>query len=60
MITIKGKKYIKIKDKLVKVDHLDVNGHPVIKTRSVEKTYPDGRRDCTFIIECLQIAGRKE
>ena len=56
MIEIDGKKYVKIKDKLVEVDRLDANGKPILKTWSEETKHPDGRVDCTVHVECLQIA----
>jgi len=60
MTRIGGKNYVKIKDKLVEVDHLDEDGNPVLKTRTEETTNPDGTKDCTVHVECLQIVGRKE
>jgi len=60
MITIKGKNYVKVGDKLAEVDHLDGQGKPVLKTFSTETKHPDGRIDCTVHVECLQIVGRKE
>ena len=57
MININGKNYVKIKDKLAEVDHLDAKGKPVLNTWSEEKIKPDGTKDCTVHIECLQIAG---
>lgn len=60
MITIEGKNYVKIGDKLAEVDHLDENGKPVLKVWSEEKPNAEGGMDVTVHVECLQIAGRKE
>ena len=60
MIVIKGKNYVKVGDKLAEVDHLDAQGKPVLKTYSEETTNPDGSKDCTIHVECLQIVSRKE
>jgi len=58
MITIEGKNYARVKDKLVEVDHLDGNGRPVLKTRTEETVRPDGRKDVTVHVDCLQIMGK--
>lgn len=53
---IEGKKYVKIGDKLVKVDHFDANGDPVIGCWSEETPNANGGMDCTVHVSCLQIA----
>ncbi len=46
--------YLKIGNRLVKVDSIK-NNIPIIKTESEETTNPDGTKDCTVHIPCLQI-----
>ena len=58
MITIDGQKYVKIKDKLVKIVGFDKQGKPVLETWSEEITHPDGRKDCTIHVGYLQIVGK--
>lgn len=59
ILTIDGKKYLKVRDKAVLIDHFDENGKPVIKVAySEEVTTPDGKKDCTVHIPCLQIEGQ--
>lgn len=58
MVTIKGKNYVRIGDKLAEVDRLNGNGKPVLKTRMEETKRPDGRVDCVVHVECLQIADK--
>lgn len=60
MITIGGKDYVKIGDKLAEVDHLDANGKPVLKTWSEETPNANGGLDCIVHVECLQIAGKQQ
>lgn len=60
MITIKGKTYVKIGDKLAEVDHLDERGKPVFKTWSEETPNANGGTDCTVHVECLQIVGKRQ
>lgn len=54
--TIKGKKYVRIGDKLVPVDHFDANGDPVIGCWSEETPNANGGMDCTVHVGCFQIA----
>lgn len=56
IITIKGKKYMRMGDKLAEVDYLDANGKPVLKCWSEETPNANGGQDCTVHVECLQIA----
>lgn len=56
IITVEGKNYVRMGDKLVEVDHLDANGKPVLKTWSEETPNAAGGMDCTVHVECLQIA----
>jgi len=56
MITIDGKNYVRIGDKLVEVDHLDASGKPVLKCWSEETPNANGGMDCTVHVPCLQIA----
>lgn len=53
-VEIEGKKYVRIGDKLVEVDHLDADGKPVITCTSKTVRHDDGRIDCTVIVPCLQ------
>lgn len=46
--------YLKIGDRLVKVDSIK-DGIPIIKTESEETTNPDGTKNCTIKVPCLQI-----
>jgi hypothetical protein len=58
ILTIDGKKYLKVGDKAVLIDHFDENGKPVVRAAySQELKGPDSRKDCTVHIPCLQIAG---
>lgn len=59
LVTVNGKQYLRMGDKLVEVDHFDENGKPVLKTWSEKKTHSDGRIDCTVHVECLQIVCSK-
>lgn len=54
--TIKGKKYVRIGDKLVAIDHFDADGKPVIGCWSEETPNANGGMDCTVHVDCLQIA----
>ena len=54
--TIKGKKYVRMGDKLVPVDHFDADGNPVIGCWSEENPNANGGQDCTVHVQCLQIA----
>lgn len=56
MIKINGKNYMRVRDKLVEIDHLDGNGKPVFKCWSEETPNAAGGMDCTVHVECLQIA----
>jgi len=56
-VQIKGKKYMRVGDKLVEIDRFDGNGKPIIKATSTEVKHPDGRVDVTVHVPCLQIAG---
>ena len=56
IVKVKGKDYLKIKDKLVEIDHFDENGKPVIGVWSEEKPNATGGMDCTVHVNCLQIA----
>lgn len=47
--------YLKVGDKLIKVDRIE-NGVPIIKTESEETINPDGTKDCTIKVPCLQIS----
>lgn len=60
MVTIKGKNFVRMRDKMLEVDHLDANGNPVLKTWSEEKPNANGGMDCIVHVECLQIAAKKE
>lgn len=52
-----GKSYAKLGNKLVPVE-FDATGKPtVVGMWAEEKTYPDGRKDCTMHVPCFQIAG---
>ena len=55
--TINGKSYLRVKDKLLEIDHFDTRGKPVIKTTSIEKANAAGGTDITICVECLQISG---
>ena len=54
--TIKGKKYVRIGDKLIEIDHFDADGKPIIGCWSEETPNANGGQDCTVHVECLQIA----
>lgn len=58
IITIEGKKYVRMGDKLAEVDHLDATGKPVLKTWSEEKPNESGGMDCTVHVQCLQIMAK--
>jgi len=55
MIEIKGKKYVKVQDKLVEVDRLDSHGKPVIKAFAEEIPREDGGQDVIVHVPCLQL-----
>lgn len=58
ILTIDDKKYVRIGDKLVEVDHIDTAGKPVLKCWSEETPNANGGMDCTVHVECLQIAAK--
>lgn len=56
ILTIEGKKYLKVGDKAVLIDHFDENGKPVIKAAySEELTNPDGSKNCIIHMPCFQL-----
>ena len=58
ILTIEGKKYLRVGDKAVLIDHFDEGGKPVITGVWSEETKNDaGGQDCTVHVPCLQIAG---
>lgn len=59
LVTVSGKQYLRIGDKLAEVDHFDANGKPVLKTWSESKENAAGGIDCTVHVACLQIAASK-
>lgn len=46
--------YLKVGDKLVKVDRIE-GGIPIINVESEETINPDGTKNCTVKVPCLQI-----
>lgn len=56
-----GQKYLKIaEDKAVKVDGMDENGKPVIKTTSEEILHEDGRKDVKIHVPFFTLQGRSQ
>lgn len=58
ILTIKGKKYLRIGNKAVPIDHFDANGKPVIGCWSEGMPNAAGGRDCTVHVPCFQIAAK--
>lgn len=56
IIEHEGKKYVRIGDKVILIDHFDDNGDPVIGCWSEEKPNAQGGMDCTVHVGCFQIA----
>jgi len=50
-----GKKYLRIKDKLLFIDHFDKDGRPVIGCWSEQTPNAQGGFDCTVHVQALQI-----
>lgn len=58
ILTVDGKKYLKVGDKAVLIDHFDEDDKPVIKGVYSEKLIgPDGSKSRTVHIPYLQIEG---
>ena len=51
--------YLKVGDKLIKVDRIE-NNVPIIKTESEETRNSDETKNCTVKVPCLQIAPETE
>jgi len=61
ILTIKGKKYLRVGDKAVLIDHFDEDGKPVISgVWSEEKPNATGGMDCTVHVPCFQIAAEPQ
>ena len=61
ILTIEGKKYLRVGDKAVLIDHFDENGEPVITgVWSEETPNAKGGMDCTVHMPCLQIATKPQ
>lgn len=59
ILTIEGKKYLKVGDKAIPIDHFDESGKPVIVAVWSEETKNDtGGQDCTVHVPCFQIAAK--
>jgi hypothetical protein len=57
ILTIDGKKYLRIGDKAVLIDHFDGAGKPVVSgVWSEETPNAAGGQDCTVHVPCFQIA----
>jgi len=57
ILTHEGKKYLKVGDKAVLIDHFDEEGKPVITgVWSEETPNAAGGQDCTVHVPCFQIA----
>lgn len=57
-VEIEGRQYVRVRDKLVEVDHIDAKGKPVVVCTSKTVRHDDGRIDCTVIVPCLQVAAK--
>lgn len=57
IIEHEGRKYLRVGDKAVLIDHFDKDGKPVISKVWSEKTSnANGGQNCTVHVPCLQIA----
>lgn len=59
IIEHEGDKYIRFGDKLVKIDHFDSEGTPVIGCWSEETKNESGGQDCTVHVPCFQLGAAR-
>jgi len=55
IIKHEGKEYVRVRDKLILVDHYDANGNPVIGCWSEETPNENGGTDCTVHVGCFRL-----
>ncbi len=62
IIEHEGKKYVRIGDKAILIDHFDKEGKPVLTRECWSEETPNaaGGMDCTVHVPCLQIVSKCE
>ena len=61
IIEHEGRKYLRVGDKAILIDHFDENGKPIInEVWSEETPNAKGGQDCTVHVSCLQITAKPQ